>query len=317
MYKKKLSIIVPVYNVEQYVEKCIASLLVPGEDDYEIVIVNDGTKDKSIDIIKGKFTDSRIRILDQENGGLSSARNHGIDVAKGEYIWCVDSDDWVETAEIPTIIKELKDLDILYFGSYYTDYGDGRDSIINILENDASDGKGLICKSFAHCAPYYIIKKQLLDQHNLRFPEGILHEDSLFTPVLLTYCNKVRHYEAPVYHHLKRDGSITHIIKPKRIYDLIYVITSLIEFGKGLDKDIKYNWGRCIAESTNSLLFITLNCNDNYAKMATKKFVNNNKEILSYLAHSGMKNKVLTYLSILLGQKLYTAYSLLYKIRYK
>ena len=115
----KLSIIVPVYGVEKYIEQCIASLLTPGCNDYEIIVVNDGTKDKSIEIVEQSFTDPRIRIIHKENGGLSSARNLGIREAQGEYVWFFDSDDWAETQSIPDIVSRLNDVDCLYFKSYF------------------------------------------------------------------------------------------------------------------------------------------------------------------------------------------------------
>lgn len=86
MYKKKLSIIVPVYNVEKYIVKCISSLLEQNYDDYEIIIVNDGTKDNSINLIQQHFNDSKLRIINQTNQGLSVARNTGLAESCGEYI---------------------------------------------------------------------------------------------------------------------------------------------------------------------------------------------------------------------------------------
>ena len=119
-----LSIIVPVYNVEPYIKKCIASLLVPNCDEYEIIVVNDGTKDNSINIIRKNFDDSRIRIIEQDNAGLSAARNRGIREACGEYIWCFDSDDWAEPDAISQIISELNGEDLIntrkITGSHYT-----------------------------------------------------------------------------------------------------------------------------------------------------------------------------------------------------
>ena len=83
----KLSIIIPVYQVEKYVKKCVSSLLIPNRNDYELIIINDGTKDRSIEIVEQSFSDSRIRIIHQKNAGLSAARNRGIRAAKGLYFW--------------------------------------------------------------------------------------------------------------------------------------------------------------------------------------------------------------------------------------
>ncbi len=313
----KLSIIVPVYNVENYIEKCITSLLVSNNKDYEIIVVNDGTKDNSIEVVRKKFNDPRIRIVEQENAGLSAARNHGIAESKGEYLWFVDSDDWVETEEIPKMMENLNGIDSLYFGSYFTDYEILQPTRINVLDNKASTGRELMSKDYAHCAPYYLVRSQLLKDYNLLFKEGILHEDSLFTPILITHFGKIRRYETPVYHHLERRGSITQVINPKRVYDLIYVTSKLIEYGQHVDKEMRYHWGKCVAKMTNGLLFCTMQCEDKDAKLIVKKYVNNNKEVVNYLLHSSRNNRIMARLSQMMFGKLYWVYSVLYKIRYK
>lgn len=317
MDKKKLSIIVPVYNVEQYIEKCIASLLVDGCDDYEIVVVNDGTKDNSMEVMHKCFNDPRIRIVEQENGGLSAARNHGIAVAQGEYIWCVDSDDWVETTEIPKMIAKLDGwLDALYFGSYYYNYDNTEESKVAVLDNKAATGSELACTSFAHCAPYYVMRKGMLDDNHLRFTEGILHEDSLFTPVMITHCDKVRRYENPVYHHFQRVGSITHTVTPKRIYDMIYVVKTLVGYGETLPDNIRWKWGRCVAQITDGALLCSKSCDDKEAKKSLKEYVNHNRAVIGYLAHSGRNNRIMAYLARLMGGRLYQAHAILSKLRY-
>ena len=97
MQNPKVSIIVPVYNAEKYLERCVNSLRNQTLKDIEIIVVNDGTKDDSIKLIEENFNDNRIKIFNKENGGLASARNFGIKKAKGEYLFFVDSDDFIET----------------------------------------------------------------------------------------------------------------------------------------------------------------------------------------------------------------------------
>lgn len=317
MNKIKLSIIVPVYNVEQYIEKCIGSLLVDNYDDYEIIIVNDGTKDKSIDVVRKSFNDSRIRIIEQVNGGLSAARNHGIVEAKGDYIWCVDSDDWVETIEIPKMIALLNGkIDALYFGSYYSNYETTGEVKMDELNNQATSGSELACMDFAHCAPYYLMRKGMLDENNLRFTEGILHEDTLFTPIMITHCGKVLRYDRPVYHHFQRAGSITHTVSPKRIYDMMYVIKTLVSYGEDLPDDIRWKWGRCVAQITDGALLCSKSCDNAAAKNDLKAFLNKNNAVIAYLAHSGRNNRIMARLATLMGGRLYQAHAILSKIRY-
>lgn len=103
----KLSIIIPVYNVELYIEKCLQSCLsqdIPY-DEYEIIVVNDGSPDGSLAIAESiAKTTTNMTIISQKNGGLSAARNTGMSVAKGEYIWFVDSDDWIETKDRKSVV---------------------------------------------------------------------------------------------------------------------------------------------------------------------------------------------------------------------
>lgn len=118
MSKVTLSIIVPVYGVEQYIEKCIRSLIDNAYEDYEIIIVNDGTKDKSIEVIEPIIRENnRIRLINQENQGVSIARNTGIDAATGDYVTFVDPDDWVSSDYLDIIHSQIASgEDVIVFG---------------------------------------------------------------------------------------------------------------------------------------------------------------------------------------------------------
>ena len=123
-----LTIVIPVYNVEKYIEKCLLSCVhqdIPS-DSYEIIVVNDGTKDNSLRIAESiATTHSNISIVSQQNKGLSAARNTGLKLAKGNYIWFIDSDDWIEDNCLSSICQRLaQDIDILQIG-YSFAYEDG------------------------------------------------------------------------------------------------------------------------------------------------------------------------------------------------
>ena len=105
----KISVIVPVYGVEDYIKKCIDSLVNQTFKDFEVLVVNDGTLDRSIDIIKESFNDKRIKILNKENGGLSDARNFALSYATGEYIMYVDSDDYVHEEILEKMYNRAKE----------------------------------------------------------------------------------------------------------------------------------------------------------------------------------------------------------------
>ena len=102
----KFSIVIPVYNVEDYIKECLDSIMNQTFKDYEVIVVNDGTKDNSMDIVK-KY---KVKTINQENGGLSAARNNGAKHAKGEYLLFIDSDDTIE----PDLLKELNNVHIIF-----------------------------------------------------------------------------------------------------------------------------------------------------------------------------------------------------------
>ena len=117
----KLSIVVPIYNVEKYIKRCAESLVKQdiAKNEYEVIFVNDGTKDKSVDVLTHSIDlneNPNFHIYNKENGGLSSARNFGLNIAKGDYVWFVDSDDWIEPNCLSKIQEKLSMInpDILY-----------------------------------------------------------------------------------------------------------------------------------------------------------------------------------------------------------
>ena len=107
---KTISIIVPIYNAEEHLDKCVESILEQTEINLEIILVDDGSKDNSFEICKKyEKMDQRVKVIHQENAGVSAARNHGIEIAEGEYIGFVDSDDWIEPVMYQRLLKEAKE----------------------------------------------------------------------------------------------------------------------------------------------------------------------------------------------------------------
>lgn len=236
----KISLIVPVYNVENYLANCLDSCLnqdIPHSD-YEVIIVNDGTPDNSQSIID-EYVDKYKNVIPiiKENGGLSSARNVGLNLAKGKYIWFIDSDDEIKQNCLAGIIKRLddSDSDILTINYKLLDiYG----SELKKQNRKMSDGTiySGIELFFDHYiypfsgAPFYIFKKSFLQECNMRFTEGIYFEDCLFTPLLYTKIKSCTYYDSEIYYYYMRDNSITHS-KPsvKKCYDNITIAELLYE----------------------------------------------------------------------------------------
>ena len=130
----KISIIVPVYGVEEYIVKCIDSLVNQTYKDIEIIVVDDGTKDNSIKLIEDNFNDKRIKIYHKKNGGLASARNYGITKATSEYLFFVDSDDYIDKNCLKEMYETIKkDKSNLVICDYYKLYEDGKKEHIPII----------------------------------------------------------------------------------------------------------------------------------------------------------------------------------------
>lgn len=233
----KLSIIIPVYNVEKYVGRCLKSCLDQDFDDYEIVIVNDGTPDNSMNVVKDiALRHPNVRIINRPNGGLSAARNTGLADAKGDYVWFVDSDDRIETNCIGQLVNkaEKDQLDVLCFG-LKLEYPDGNCMVRNIkheLDGKVYKGEDFICRvEMPPAAWAAIYRRAFLIRNTLKFYEGILHEDQEFTPRAYCLADRISYVNRLLYYYNQRAGSIMKSTRNvKRCRDLLSVAESLYEF---------------------------------------------------------------------------------------
>lgn len=234
--KIKLSVIVPIYNVENYIRKCAESLLAQtcSPDLYEVIFVNDGTKDRSVDVLKNCVDFENLKnfhLLEKPNGGLSSARNYGIKNSVGQYFWCIDSDDWIETDSIKCLLDLLKDNpDVIYTSTLFFNKTDSESVSDTDISINTGSGKQLIGLHPAFMAAVYIIRRTFWNENHFDFYEGILHEDYELMPRVVYCANIVNVCHRPLYHYLKREGSITQTINPKRVYDMMKIIDSYAVF---------------------------------------------------------------------------------------
>jgi len=221
----KVSVIIPVYNMEEYLDDCIQSVLKNTLKDIEIICVNDGSTDSSPEILKNYADkDSRIIIVDKENGGLSSSRNAGMKVASGEYILFLDSDDYIDCRALEYLYCESKadNLDQLFFSAVsffknenlesrfdaYSDYYTRKYDYSGIMT-----GRKLFCKMSEHAefkpsACLQLIRREFLEQSGIYFLEGVVFEDNLFTIQCLAFSQKVRYANICLYFRRVRDDSI-------------------------------------------------------------------------------------------------------------
>ena len=214
----EISIIVPVYNVEEYLSNCIESILNQTFKNFELILVNDGSTDKSLDICKYyKNIDNRIYIINKKNGGLSSARNAGLEIARGKYIGFVDSDDYIHPQMYELlyneIIKNKADISLCEFKKV-SDFNKeellDKDSLNQKVET--LNNKEALFKLGESGSVIYVIvcnklyKKSLFK--NIKFKEGIIHEDEYIIHRLLYHAKKLVYINEKLYFYLQREGSI-------------------------------------------------------------------------------------------------------------
>ncbi|MGO4940651.1 glycosyltransferase [Fundicoccus sp. Sow4_D5] len=215
-----LSIIVPVFNTEKYLEACIKSLFEQNLKDYEIIIINDGSTDSSLQILK-KLQNKETRIFCQKNKGQGTARNFGIKKAKGKYIYFMDSDDLLKRdslSKILTILEESQ-LELLSFDAEtfvskdyegkaefipnykrereYGFFNTGEELLVSLLRNNEY--------SVSPCL--YVTKRSLILSENIMFKEGVIHEDDAFTTEVFMKARKVKHINEAIFMRRIRSGS--------------------------------------------------------------------------------------------------------------
>ncbi|MEG0826008.1 MAG: glycosyltransferase [Bacilli bacterium] len=229
----KVSIIVPVYNVEQYIDKCLNSLVNQTLKEIEIIVVNDGTKDNSqiiIDKYKNKY--SIIKSFIKENGGLSDARNYGMTKARGKYIAFVDSDDYIDITMYEKLYKKAisKNFDITICDCY-SSLNNKLTFIDSNIKNDLLN-KQQIKQCFINIYPTAwnkLYKKELLN--NISFKKGVWYEDVEFLYRLLPRVKTVGVVKEPLYYYLQRDGAITSQVNEK-IYHYIDNWNGILDYYK-------------------------------------------------------------------------------------
>ena len=232
----ELSIIIPVYNVELYLEKCLSSIFSSkiSEKLYEVIVVDDGSPDNSLAIAKDfQKKHSNMHLISQANGGLGKARNEGVKHVNGKYIWFVDSDDWITSDAIGNILAavdefspEVINVDFLYSNGDRTPVrNDAKPNVIY------AGSQYLAMSIVQNPVQYYIYSAKFYSENNLSFIEGYYHEDTLFTLTSLIQAERVMYLDSLCYIHNIRENSImtsgNHL---KHAKDMIFITLELINF---------------------------------------------------------------------------------------
>lgn len=237
----KFSIIIPVYNVEKYLKKCLDSVFNQTYKDYEVIVVNDGTKDNSMDIVK----DYNVKVINQKNQGLSAARNAGVKVATGDYLIFLDSDDYWEKNLLKELSKFLKNNPDLVRFQINEVYEDGRvipyqeESFTNLSGPDAF--KKIVKYHFVENAWCYAISKKYYLENKFEFKTGTIHEDFGLIPLIIMKAKRVNSINYLGYNYLQRQGSImsnkNYEKTKKKVADMYLHYNYLIEEINKLDVD--------------------------------------------------------------------------------
>lgn len=294
--KIKVSVIIPVYNTEKYIKKCLESVLNQSLQEIEIIVINDGSTDKSKEIIEGfAKNDNRIVLINKENEGQSVARNVGINLAKGEYIGFLDSDDWIENDMFKVMYTEAKkfDLDIVICNRNIINELNG-----NILKNDLKIKNDMVdLNNYGRDKYIYdyilsyrtanevwnkIFRKKMIEDNEIKFwsnsikgfPE--IAEDALFNLTSALYANKVIEIQEGYYNYVHRKGSSVNSYKPyllKRIINMIKIFSIELEKSRTMENNKKEKLIQTL------LLARIVNCYAIYVREERKnEFINEWKE---------------------------------------
>lgn len=223
MNKGLISIIVPVYNVELYLKDCIESILYQSYTNFEVILVNDGSSDNSLNICNHFYTlDKRVILINKINGGLSDARNRGLESAKGDFICFIDSDDIIHQDFLKILITNIDDCDFVMVN--YESFMKIEDTSINLYPQPLkykvfSSYESLqLIETFKY--PLFVLAWNKLYKRDLwkylRFPYGKIHEDEFVIHHILDNCQKVKFIDLNLYYYRQRSDSIMSSAKAEK-----------------------------------------------------------------------------------------------------
>ena len=243
-----VSVIIPVYNVEKYLAECVDSVLCQTYTDYEVILVDDGATDSSGQICDDYARkDPRIRVIHQPNGGLSAARNTGLNAARGEYIYFLDSDDYItsDALEYMVATAEQAQADVVFFDGFvfFDECEDDGNASRYVRRSCYPSAAGremlqqlLHKEEYRTAVPLMLFRTAYLIQNDLHFWEGIIHEDELFTFLVYNADGTVAHCHKQLYARRIRPASIMTSSGALRRYDsmlkIYYVLSEMCRTGK-------------------------------------------------------------------------------------
>lgn len=244
---KAVSIIIPTYNVEDYIGICLDSILKQTMQDFEIIIIDDGSKDKSHEVAleyQKKYPD-KIRAYKQENTGQGGARNKAVTLAEGEYILFVDSDDTVE----PTLVEKTyqlakkTDADMVIFNAFVTDEAG---KMLTIMKGCNIDAKEITVEKYPKVLLEYpcpwnkLYRRSIFDNPDMRFPTGMWYEDLVGACIFLINTRKIEVLSEPLYYYMQRSTSVMHSRTNEKNLEILKAMDLIIDYFKKKDIYDKY-----------------------------------------------------------------------------
>ena len=242
MIKQSLvSIIVPCYNVEKYVEECVHSVISQVYENWECILIDDGSKDNTYDLIKNlEEKESRIRVFTQLNLGLSATRNKGIENAKGEFLFFLDSDDILSNDAISSLVASFQNNDIITGITTSAAFSNDKmikgsqllhpkELAINFENNDFEVLRRTMETGLTPVAQNRLYRKEFIDRHQLLFKSGILHEDELWFFETMIFAKNVKFINKETYfYRIDNQDSITKNVGDRNLESYIQVMEEII-----------------------------------------------------------------------------------------
>ncbi len=227
-----ISIIVPIYNAEKYLNKCLDSLISQTKKELELILINDGSTDSSEQIIKG-YDDKRIKYYKNKNQGIGKTRNFGINKATGKYIMFLDSDDFLELDACEKMYEkaEKDNLDIVIC-DYYRYFENGKTEEVklpNFKNSSLKDNPNIICEHLSPWAKIY--KADLLKKNNIKFVENLKYEDAPFVIEALVCAEKIGKVNMPLNYYVIHEKSET-AVRDEKIFDIIKIVDQIRKYTK-------------------------------------------------------------------------------------
>lgn len=308
----KISIIIPIYNLEKYLDKCIKSILNQTFKDFELILVNDGSTDKSGVICDNyKKVDDRIVVIHKENGGTSSARNIGIDIARGKYIGFVDGDDYIHENMYyelyENLIKNNSDISICKFIKVYDK--DNLKFNNNIFKEKYSNIEALECL-YRDGSEEFVVPWNKLYRSELikkfRYPLGRKYEDAFIIHGLLYKCNKITFINKELYYYYQREGSTMHSKVSIKDVDSIYFNLDRIKFFDTINQNKLKDTSVCFFVGNYFDVYIKVKyiLKDEYNRKKLKKLIIKNYHYIFKSNSLNFKEK-LAILIFILNEKYY------------